>query len=54
VIYGNKPYVGVIDAGDTRAAQRSNTIEDCVKKIRSAWDAGDAAAFDAEFTEDAT
>jgi uncharacterized protein (TIGR02246 family) len=36
------------------AVQRADTIEDCVERIRSAWDGGNAAAFAAEFTEDAT
>jgi len=36
------------------SAHGSDTIEDCLERIRAAWDAGDAAAFAAEFTEDAT
>jgi len=33
---------------------REDMIEDCLERIRSAWNAGDAKAFAAEFTEDAT
>jgi uncharacterized protein (TIGR02246 family) len=33
---------------------RDDTVEACLDRIRSAWDAGDAHAFVAEFTEDAT
>ena len=39
----------------TEAATRcEDTIEDCLDRIRAAWDAGDARAFAASFTEDAT
>lgn len=31
-----------------------DTIEDCLDRIRAAWDAGDARAFAGSFTEDAT
>jgi uncharacterized protein (TIGR02246 family) len=31
-----------------------DTVEDCLERIRAAWNAGDAGAFAAEFTEDAT
>jgi len=33
---------------------REDMIEYCLERIRSAWNAGDAKAFAAEFTEDAT
>jgi uncharacterized protein (TIGR02246 family) len=32
----------------------SDTIEACLGRIKSAWDLGDARAYAAEFTEDAT
>ncbi len=35
-------------------AHKNDSIEDCLERIRAAWDAGDAAAFAAQFTEDAT
>jgi uncharacterized protein (TIGR02246 family) len=39
----------------TEAATRcEDTIEDCLDRIRAAWDAGDARAFAGSFTEDAT
>ena len=31
-----------------------DSIEGCLERIRIAWDAGDAAAFAAQFTDDAT
>jgi uncharacterized protein (TIGR02246 family) len=31
-----------------------DTVEDCLERIRAAWNAGDARAFAASFTEDAT
>jgi uncharacterized protein (TIGR02246 family) len=36
------------------AESRNETIEDCLNRIRTAWNAGDATAFASEFTEDAT
>jgi uncharacterized protein (TIGR02246 family) len=33
---------------------KHESIEDCLERIRTAWNAGDAAAFAAQFTEDAT
>jgi len=35
-------------------ARGEDTIEDCLERIRAAWDAGDARAFAASFAEDAT
>lgn len=35
-------------------AEQVDTIEDCLERIRAAWDAGDAKAFATEFTKDAT
>jgi uncharacterized protein (TIGR02246 family) len=32
----------------------SDTVEACLDRIKSAWDCGDALAYAAEFTEDAT
>lgn len=32
----------------------TDTVEACLERIRSAWDRGDAQAYAAEFTEDAT
>ena len=38
-----------------RAVHTSDdTVEACLDRIRSAWDAGDARAYAAEFTEDAS
>jgi len=36
------------------AAGPEDTVEDCLERIRAAWNAGDARAFAASFTEDAT
>lgn len=36
------------------STDRVDTIEDCLERIRAAWNAGDAKAFAAEFTEDVT
>lgn len=36
------------------SARKDDSIQDCLQRIRTAWNAGDAAAFAAEFTEDAT
>jgi uncharacterized protein (TIGR02246 family) len=36
------------------AARPEDTIEDCLNRIRAAWNAGDARAFAGSFTEDAT
>ena len=36
------------------AARPEDTIEDCLGRIRAAWNAGDAQAFARSFTEDAT
>jgi uncharacterized protein (TIGR02246 family) len=33
---------------------QEDTVEACLGRIKSAWDAGDAHAYAAEFTEDAT
>ena len=36
------------------SAYQDDTVDRCLERIRTAWDAGDAAAFAAQFTEDAT
>jgi uncharacterized protein (TIGR02246 family) len=36
------------------AGPPEDTIEDCLDRIRAAWNAGDAQAFAGSFTEDAT
>jgi uncharacterized protein (TIGR02246 family) len=36
------------------SAHKDDSIEDCLERIRSAWNSGDAAEFAAQFTEDAT
>jgi uncharacterized protein (TIGR02246 family) len=36
------------------AAPSGDTVEDCLGRIQAAWNAGDARAFAASFTEDAT
>jgi uncharacterized protein (TIGR02246 family) len=38
----------------SKAAARKDTIEDCLGRIRTAWNAGDARAFASSFTEEAT
>ena len=42
------------DAMAEAAATPEDTVEDCLDRIRSAWNAGDAHAFAGAFTEDAT